>query len=80
MLAISDGLQVVSWVTLWFPVNLLVYDRWYYRREHKVYRLIERDGDQPGAVRSSPERARWSKYRTVSPRKKNGASTIWVSA
>ena len=27
VLAISDGLQVVSWVTLWFPVNLLVYDR-----------------------------------------------------
>ena len=41
VLAISDGLQVVSWVTLWFPVNLLVYDRWYYRREHKVYRLLE---------------------------------------
>jgi hypothetical protein len=40
LLAISDGLQVVSWVTLWFPINLLVYDRWYYRRERRVYRLL----------------------------------------
>jgi hypothetical protein len=31
--ALSAGLQVAAWVTLWVPVNLLVYDRWYLRRD-----------------------------------------------
>ena len=40
VLAISQGLSIVSWVTLWFPVNLLLYDRWYYRRDQAVYRTL----------------------------------------
>jgi hypothetical protein len=40
ILAISQGLSIVSWVTLWFPVNLLLYDRWYYRRDQTVYRTL----------------------------------------
>ena len=51
--ALSDGLQVISWVTLWFPVNLLVYDRWYYKREQQVYRVI---GEMAITVR--PDEAR----------------------
>jgi hypothetical protein len=35
---ISQGLQIAAWVTLWFPINLLVYDRWYARRDQAVYR------------------------------------------
>jgi hypothetical protein len=42
--AISQGLQVASWVTLWFPINLLVYDRWYARRDQAIYRqMLEMD-------------------------------------
>ncbi len=42
--AISQGLQVASWVTLWFPINLLVYDRWYARRDQEIYRqMLEMD-------------------------------------
>jgi hypothetical protein len=35
---ISQGLQIAAWVTLWFPINLLVYDRWFARRDQAVYR------------------------------------------
>jgi hypothetical protein len=35
---IAQGLQIAAWVTLWFPINLLVYDRWYARRDQAVYR------------------------------------------
>ena len=35
---IAEGLQIAAWVTLWFPINLLVYDRWYARRDQAVYR------------------------------------------
>jgi len=35
--SISQGVQVASWVVLWFPVNLLVYDRWYARRDQAIY-------------------------------------------
>jgi hypothetical protein len=38
--ALSQGLQVASWVTLWLPINLLVYDRWYHRRDADLYRAI----------------------------------------
>jgi len=27
-------------VTLWFPINLLVYDRWYARRDQKIYEAM----------------------------------------
>jgi hypothetical protein len=27
-------------VTLWFPINVLVYDQWYSRRDRGVYRHI----------------------------------------
>jgi hypothetical protein len=41
---ISTGLQIASWVTLWFPINLLVYDRWYARRDQAIYReMLEMD-------------------------------------
>ena len=38
--AVSSGLQVAAWVALWFPINLLVYDRWYYRRDQRAYRAL----------------------------------------
>jgi hypothetical protein len=34
---VSQGLQIAAWVTLWFPINVLVYDRWYSRRDQRVY-------------------------------------------
>lgn len=37
---ISTGLQIAAWVTLWFPINLLVYDRWYARRDQAIYRKM----------------------------------------
>lgn len=37
---IAAGLGVASWVILWVPVNLLVYDRWYYKRDERAYRAL----------------------------------------
>jgi hypothetical protein len=37
---IADGLQIAAWVTLWVPINLLVYDRWYSRRDQQIYREL----------------------------------------
>ena len=37
----AEGLQVTSWVILWVPISLLVYDRWYYSRDRKVYERIQ---------------------------------------
>jgi hypothetical protein len=51
--ALSQGLQVASWVTLWLPINLLVYDRWYYRRDLELYRAILHM-----EIRVVPDRAR----------------------
>lgn len=34
---IAEGLQIASWVTLWFPINVLVYDQWYSRRDQRIY-------------------------------------------
>jgi hypothetical protein len=34
---IAQGLSVASWVILWVPVNLLVYDLFYYRRDRRAY-------------------------------------------
>jgi hypothetical protein len=34
---ISQGLQIAAWVSLWFPINVLVYDRWYSRRDQRIY-------------------------------------------
>jgi hypothetical protein len=49
--ALSSGLQVAAWVALWFPINLLVYDRWYYRRDQRAYRALR---DLPLTVVPSP--------------------------
>jgi len=38
--ALSTGLQTVAWVILWFPINLLIYDRWYYRRDQRAYEKL----------------------------------------
>jgi hypothetical protein len=38
---LAEGLQVTSWVILWVPIGLLVYDRWYYSRDRKIYRRME---------------------------------------
>ena len=37
---IASGLSVASWVILWVPVNLLVYDLFYYRRDRRAYRAL----------------------------------------
>ncbi len=37
---IAAGLSVASWVILWVPVNLLVYDLYYYRRDRRAYRAL----------------------------------------
>lgn len=39
--AVAEGLQVTSWVVLWVPISLLVYDRWYYTRDRKVYERMQ---------------------------------------
>ena len=46
--ALSTGLQTVAWVILWFPINLLIYDRWYYRRDQRAYEKLR---DLPLTVR-----------------------------
>ncbi len=38
---VAEGLQVTSWVILWVPIGLLVYDRWYYSRDRKIYRRMK---------------------------------------
>jgi hypothetical protein len=38
--ALSTGLQTLAWVVLWFPINLLIYDLWYYRRDRRAYRKL----------------------------------------
>jgi hypothetical protein len=51
--AIAEG-----WVILWVPIGLLVYDRWYYSRDRKIYRRMEdmeiriarRPGDSPAPL------------------------------
>lgn len=47
---IAQGLGVASWVILWVPVNLLVYDRWYYKRDERAYRALM---EAPLSVRSA---------------------------
>ena len=44
---IASGLSVASWVILWVPVNLLIYDLFYYRRDRRAYRALI---DAPVAV------------------------------
>jgi hypothetical protein len=41
---LAEGLQITSWVILWVPISLLVYDRWYYSRDRKIYERM-RDMD-----------------------------------
>jgi hypothetical protein len=36
----AEGLQITAWVILWVPIGLLVYDRWYYSRDRKIYERI----------------------------------------
>ena len=38
---IAEGLRVTSWVILWVPIGLLVYDRWYYSRDRRIYRRMQ---------------------------------------
>jgi hypothetical protein len=38
---LAEGLQITSWVILWVPIGLLVYDRWYYSRDRKIFRSLE---------------------------------------
>jgi hypothetical protein len=38
--ALSTGLQTVAWVVLWVPINLLIYDSWYSRRDRRSYRQV----------------------------------------
>lgn len=38
---VAEGLQITSWVILWVPIGLLVYDRWYYSRDRKLYGRME---------------------------------------
>jgi hypothetical protein len=37
---VAQGLSVASWVILWVPVNLLVYDLFYYRRDRRAHRAL----------------------------------------
>jgi hypothetical protein len=59
---IAQGLQIAAWVTLWFPINVLVYDRWYSMRDQRVYtdmllmdvRVVQTPSHRPEpAVRST---------------------------
>ena len=47
--ALSAGLQVAAWVALWFPINLLVYDRWYYVRDRAGLHRAARPAAQGSA-------------------------------
>ena len=38
---VAEGLRVTSWVILWLPIGLLVYDRWYYSRDRKIYARMQ---------------------------------------
>ena len=38
---LAEGLQVTAWVILWVPIGLLVYDRWYYSRDRKIYERMQ---------------------------------------
>ena len=38
--AVSTGLQTVAWVVLWVPINLLLYNRWNYRRDQLAYEQL----------------------------------------
>jgi len=38
--AVSTGLQTVAWVVLWVPINLLLYNRWGYRRDQLAYEQL----------------------------------------
>jgi hypothetical protein len=38
---LAEGLQITSWVILWVPIGLLVYDRWYYSRDRKIYERLQ---------------------------------------
>ena len=38
---VAEGLQITSWVILWVPIGLLVYDRWYYSRDRKIYERLQ---------------------------------------
>jgi hypothetical protein len=49
--ALSTGLQTVAWVVLWVPINLLIYDLWYNRRDRRAYRKL-----QDLALRVVPQR------------------------
>jgi hypothetical protein len=51
---IAQGLSVASWVILWVPVNLLVYDLFYYRRDRRAYRALI---DAPLSLVTSEESA-----------------------
>lgn len=48
---IAQGLSVASWVILWVPVNLLVYDLFYYRRDRRAYGALI---DAPLTVTAGP--------------------------
>jgi hypothetical protein len=48
---LAEGLQITSWVVLWVPIGLLVYDRWYYNRDRKIYERM-RDMDIEITARS----------------------------
>ena len=37
---IASGLSVASWVILWVPVNLLVYDLYFLRRDTRGYQKL----------------------------------------
>jgi hypothetical protein len=46
---VAQGLSVAAWVILWVPVNLLVYDLYYHRRDRRAYRALI---DAPLVLRS----------------------------
>lgn len=37
---ISQGLAIAGWVVLWGPLEALFFDRWEYRLDRKIYRLL----------------------------------------
>ena len=54
---IAAGLSVASWVILWVPVNLLVYDLYYLRRDTRGYqKLIDAPLTITAAPAVAPER------------------------
>ncbi len=36
----SEGFLIAGWVSLWYPIEVLLYEWWPYSRENRIYERI----------------------------------------